>query len=216
MTVFALLVGLLCDAAIVGSGAWLLWVNSADSVFAGSLAGTLLAFGACGGLIVLRQLVLARLTSGREGMRLRVETLLVASEMVVLAALVTAWLATGLYLLGWFACFAAALCLLAAALQLMIDVLIGPHRMQPLTRRRASLAARRMFSVEVLRLFAGLCGLLGLLVTAPVHGWQPEVLNPLIFSLGATVVAAAGLSQAFLTSFGRGAVAHKLSSESAR
>lgn len=192
--VFALLLALLLDAASVATGAWLLWINSSDTVFGGSFAGTVLAFASCGVLIVLRQILLHWATASRTRERARLEALLLGGEMLLFVALLFVWLSTGRYVLGWFACFAAALLLLGSALQLMRDVLIGPYRQSKQGHRVVSILARRLLSLEVLRLLAALLAMLGLVMTSSIHEWMPQLLNPLIFSLATTLAIAAGLT----------------------
>jgi hypothetical protein len=177
------------DAVLVGACATILWLNGGESVVAGPIGGLGLFEIVAAGSLCARCLVIRSAAPQRRPVDIRAEQWVSALDLLLFACVITAWLVSGLYFLGWVATLAAILLLLGNNFQLMVDVTTGRN-----WRARAvshTISAHRFASLELNRVVGGAGGVVGLVLTAPIHEWQSLLLNPLALlvtvAMGASV-----------------------------
>ncbi|PZF57689.1 hypothetical protein DEJ23_05980 [Curtobacterium sp. MCSS17_008] len=178
----------LVDAAFVAVCAALLWINGQTTVI-DAPASALVVIVMIGGVFVaVRVGVGSRYTRMTPGV-VAAERTTVLVQLLFLIALVVAWRATGAYELGWGVTFGSVALVVGNALLLMTDVTTASLRD---ASRQARVHARRLASMEVLHIGAALMGVVGTVVTSPIHMWRNEILNGSIL----IVATAIGLGNA--------------------
>jgi hypothetical protein len=130
------------------------------------------------------------------------ERISVPSQLAILAVGVAAWKVTGIYQVGWGVCFASIAMLVAHTLLLLIDV--TTRTLSVGSSRHARLARRRFASVELLHIAAGLAGLVGIVLAAPIHQRRFEITN------GSVLIVATCLGLGSLAATGIAAILKRL------
>ena len=176
------------DLVTSTSVAGILWVTGRTSVIDPPLVALLAAVVVGGFLVALRLLMLRwfLLRTGAGG-PLLVERTTIAAWVVLLAGGAVWWRVSGVYELGWGTAFAAVAALVGSTLLLLCDVLTGSRRRGTVPGTTGSVSARWTGSVELLHIGAAAAGVVGIVVTAPIHEWRGDVLNGSILVVGAVV-----------------------------
>lgn len=163
------IVAALMDAGVVVGCASILWNGGGATVVDGSWASQ------AGCLMLASSLLLIRVALAVSS---AVERVVVAIDIAVLAALVSAWGLSSSYFVGWLATYGA-LVLLLASLWHLLAILV--------TRRRVDETGR---SVAALRAGCIAGALVALVVVSPIHGWSPRILSGLVVLISGAVLLA--------------------------
>jgi hypothetical protein len=176
------------DAAFSAAVAWMMWWNAGWNV--ADLSGLALTFTVLsGGTIVLfRQLLAPRPRYGLGDSRsIRSERIVIVAHIAIAIALIAVWRVTDVYLLGWFSTLTTIVLLVSNVILLLTD-LAGKSIGREGRRLRAA-DQRRMGQIEWMHVAAAAAGFVGLFVTAPVHAWNPFILNVSVVLVAATMIA---------------------------
>lgn len=182
------------DAATCLVGGMILWLNGGQTVATGPIIGLGAFTAALAGLLCIRFLLIHAPASSRRTVDIHIERCVVSIDLIALAALTIAWFESNSYFIGWLATLGAVLLLLGNSFQLLVDVTTG-RNWRPRASRRP-LSVHRFASLEIHRLIIGAGALAALIVTAPVHGWQAALLNPLTFLIGTAMGLSIALGHA--------------------
>lgn len=159
-------VAALLDAAVVVGCASILWNGGGSTVVDGSWVSQ------AGCLLLASSLLLIRLALS---LSIAVERVVVAIDIAVLAALVSAWGLSSRYFVGWLATYGA-LVLLLASLWHLLAILVTRHRVDGAD---GTVAALRAGCVAV--------ALVALVVVSPIHAWSPRILSGLVVLISGAV-----------------------------
>ncbi|WP_420367222.1 hypothetical protein [Curtobacterium sp. L1-20] len=163
------------DAAFVAGTAGMMWWNAGTTVVDLTPIAAVMTVVTGTTILIFRELLNPR---ARQGLittsATRAEVLVVILDVVAVAALLAVWMTTGLYLLGWYACFAGATLLTGHLVQLFADILVrvnagGDHGRAEAARRSTGLAA--------LHAGGSILGIATLVATRDVHTWSAPLLN---------------------------------------
>lgn len=191
------------DVVFVATLATLLWMNGRTSVIDPTLPALVVMVLVGSAIIAFhRHASLRRRHGAAHPAAVLAERISVPTQLAILAAGVAAWKITGIYQLGWGVCFASIAMLVAHTLLLLIDVTTRTLSLG--SSRHTMLAGRRFASVQLLHIAAGLIGLVGIALAAPIHEWRFEIIN------GSVLIVAACLGLGSLAATGIAAVLQRL------
>lgn len=176
------------DLLLVFTIAWMMWWNAGETVAdlpAFALVMTILLAAT---VVTLRVFVVGSTTDNR-GISIAVTV----GDCLLLAGLTAMWYVTGSYLAGWFATCAALALFVAGVIEVM-TVAASRHLAPRRGRASATLTA------GILAVTVAACGVFGVVLTAPVHGWVPRVINVTILVIAAAIAAAWGVRRVLLRS----------------
>ncbi|MFJ4223535.1 hypothetical protein [Microbacterium sp. NPDC089695] len=183
------------DAAGVYAAAFLLWSMAGTTMVNGPIHGlaACLVVSALG--MTLRRIVERSRPDARAGDR--TDATAMALRVVALAGVLFAWLTTGLYFLGWLACFAGSMLTIGSLIAFLGELVDSRYRAgagRGSSRRRQRRATTKLAGV--------LAGAAAMVVVAPVHVWDAQLLGALVLLNGAAVLLAA-LASHLLSALGR-------------
>lgn len=172
-------VAILLDGAMALAGASILWHSGGRTVVDGAWdfqVGCIL-------IVAVMLGVRPRLVAS-----VNVEWIVIGADVAGLVSLIAVWLSSGRYFIGWLATFGALVLMLASMWQLLAVVITrrAPVSASPRWQGRERVGGS-LASVRALSVWAGLAALL---VLAPVHGGDPDILSGLVVLIsGATFLS---------------------------
>jgi hypothetical protein len=184
------LLALVCDAVIVLGGAVLLWDSGVQTVVDGALLPQLALVLGSGVLFALRRWALGRPRGARDVRAVGRERASVATGGLVLVTAFTVWVVSGEYFVGWIATYASVVIGVDSLLRLLVDV---TTRRNPRSGRAERLVAARAVALETWRLALVVLAVVGFILTRPIHGWSPVIVDPLLLIVAITIGAGAAI-----------------------
>lgn len=169
----------LLDGAMALAGASILWHSGGRTVVDGAWVSQV----GCILIVALTLVARSRLVES-----VRVERIVIGADAVGLVSLIAVWLSSGRYFIGWLATFGTLVLVIASMWQLLAIVITRRSPVSASSRRqeRARIGGA-LASVRALSVGAGLAALL---VVAPVHGGNPDILSGLVVLIsGATFLS---------------------------
>lgn len=174
------------DVAAVAGGARWLWDSGVQTTVDGPLLAHLMLVVATASILAIRAQLIGR-TEGPTPNRsaVSIDRSVIMIELLAMAILAGWWLTSSQYYLGWQLTYATVLGVVAASLQLLVDVTTGRNRGVP--GRFRSLLWQRLSTLEVWRLAWILAAFSVLAATSAIHRWNPSILNPLVLLMAAAI-----------------------------
>ncbi|MFB9713336.1 hypothetical protein [Arthrobacter methylotrophus] len=161
------------DVAVVFFGAYLLWIFAGDTVVSGPLLGRAACFVVCTVLLAVRARFSAAAAS-RDKLHSKHRFLqafvILLSHITLGTALLVAWNITGNYLLGWFACFG--------------SIFLATGSWWQMT---AVVATERSLPLLVIRMVGITAGIIGVILTHPIHTWGPSIIESVVVLLSSGI-----------------------------
>ncbi|MEX8057247.1 hypothetical protein [Microbacterium sp. 16-032] len=171
------LLTLVIDVTIVGAGAALLWQFAGTTVVDGPFwlrVCVFLLLTALFGVRSISQRALRDRLSDRYLARFRAASVQWVTHTALLVAGALIWAQTHNYFIGWVVCFAASVMAVGYFWMLV-----------------SCLAVEQTLSMIVQRLMGMLVGVVGLIVTAPVHAWANGIIESIVVLITGAVLLAA-------------------------
>jgi len=172
------------QGALTAFGAIVLWNNGGSTVVNGQAIGLLLAAASVVCLVLLDRAASRSATIDVLALTTGVESLRIA----LLATVVSGWIVTGSYFVGWLATYAAIVLFCGSIVSLIADVL-GLRPGSAVVR-----SARLHQWVLATHVGALVASIAGLALTVPVHRGDLWLLAPLVYLVGASVLTGALVS----------------------
>ncbi|MGO4298891.1 hypothetical protein [Leifsonia sp. RAF41] len=181
------------DAAGILLTSWILWSTAGATVVSGTVFGQVV-FLLVALIWVAARTLLIRRTSRSIAAPQRLRVIVTAVEIGGIAALLTLWIATGLYYVGWVLTLATLTLLLGSALRLLITV-VRPQSADDQDETGSQTSVLRSARTQaVMPAIAAAVGIVVVFLTASVHGLDPTILGGLILltAFGALAGTATG------------------------
>ena len=176
------------DAAGILLTSWILWATGGTTVVSGTVFGQV-AFLLAVLVWVAARTLLIRRASRRLADPQTLRVIVTAVEIAGIATLLTLWIATGVYYIGWVLTLATLTLLLGSILRLLISVVRPQPAVEQDERRPETTFLQSASMQTVMPALGAAVALIAVFLTSGIHGLNPTILGGLILLTGFSALA---------------------------